>query len=224
MDSPVIVVIVPVFNEASILEQTLSALMAYDHHIILVDDGSTDDTDVIARKFPLILIRHSMNLGQGAALRTGMEAAKNMNADFAIHFDADGQHDAGEIQNLLTPLFENQCDIVFGSRFSENNKGQSIPRIRKLILHMARYVNWVFYGIFLSDAHNGFRAMNRMALEKIVFTQKRMGHASEVLYLVKKNKLRFKEIPITIHYTGYSRKKGQNIFNSINILFDLIFK
>lgn len=219
-----IFVIVPVFNEATVLEQTLAGLTACGYPIILVDDGSTDDTEKIAAKYPLVYLRHCLNIGQGAALRTGMLAAEYLHADIIVHFDADGQHDPHDIQRLIEPLLQNQYDIVFGSRFLKGETSQPIPFSRKLILQMARYINWLFYGVLFSDAHNGLRAMNRMAFEKMVFTQHRMGHASEILHLVMKNKLRYLELPVTIHYTSYSQKKAQSIFNSVNILFDLIFK
>jgi glycosyltransferase involved in cell wall biosynthesis len=219
-----IFVIVPVFNEATVLEQTLASLTACGYHIILVDDGSTDDTEKIAAKYPLVYLRHCLNIGQGAALRTGMLAAEYLQADIIVHFDADGQHDAHDIQRLIEPLLQNHYDIVFGSRFLNCETSQPIPFSRKLILQAARYVNWLFYGILFSDAHNGLRAMNRMAFEKMIFTQNRMGHASEILHLVMKNKLRYIELPVTINYTNYSQKKAQSIFNSVNILFDLIFK
>ena len=224
MNSPKIFVIVPVFNEAPVLEKTLSGLIACGYRVILVDDGSTDNTEVIAGKYPVIFLQHALNIGQGAALATGMAAAMNLEADIVVHFDADGQHEATEIGKLTAPLLQNQCDIVFGSRFLKTVSAQPVPFIRKLILQTGRYINWILYGILLSDAHNGFRALNRRAFEKIVFTQNRMGHASEILYLVKQNRLRYQEESVTIHYTKYSREKGQSLFNSVNILFDLIFK
>jgi polyprenyl-phospho-N-acetylgalactosaminyl synthase len=225
MQPPKIFVIVPVYNETYVLEQTISQLVAQKYNIILVDDGSSDDAESIARKFPVYFLKHLLNIGQGAALQTGMDAAKYLGADFVVHFDADGQHDATEICRVIEPLLENRCDIVFGSRFLKNDfSSQSIPVSRKIILQAARYMNCLFYGILLSDAHNGFRAMNRKAVEQIVFTQNRMGHASEILSFVMKTRLRYLEVPVTIHYNNYSRKKGQTIFNSINIFFDLITK
>ncbi|HSZ33351.1 MAG TPA: glycosyltransferase family 2 protein [Puia sp.] len=224
MQLPKIFVVVPVFNEVTVLDQTLSDLVAHNYNIILVDDGSTDDIDIIARKYPVFFLKHLLNIGQGAALQTGMDAARFLGADIVVHFDADGQHDAMEICRITDPLLKNRCDIVFGSRFLQNNSSQSIPFSKKIVLQAARYINYLFYGILLSDAHNGFRALNRKAIQQISFTQNRMGHASEILSLVKKNKLRYLEVPVTIRYSDYSRKKGQNIFNSINIFFDLITK
>ena len=217
-------VIVPVFNEITVLDETLSKLLACNYKIIVVDDGSTDGIEKIIKNYPLLFLRHRLNLGQGAALQTGMVAAKFLDADIVVHFDADGQHDVSEIEKLIEPLKQGQYDVVFGSRFLKNEDKQSLPFGKKIILQAARYINWMLYGILLSDAHNGFRAMNRNALGKIVITQQRMAHASQILQLVKEHKLRYKEVPVAIHYTKYSRRKGQSIFNSVNIIFDLIFK
>ncbi|HLK26966.1 MAG TPA: glycosyltransferase family 2 protein [Puia sp.] len=225
MNQQKIFVIVPVFNEdEAVLKRTLQDLLSLGYNIILVDDGSDNDVEEIARKYPIIFLRHRLNLGQGAALQTGMRAAQNLAADIVVHFDADGQHDANEIQKLIEPLSKNECDIVFGSRFLNNKDKQSISASKKIVLQTGRYVNRIFYGILLSDAHNGFRAIDKDAIKKITITQNRMAHASEILHLVKKKLLRYKEVPVTIHYTEYSKQKGQSIFNSVNILFDLIFK
>jgi glycosyltransferase involved in cell wall biosynthesis len=224
MNAKKVFIIVPVFNEDKIIEQTLLNLSTLNYNIIVVDDGSYVSIEAIAKKYKVFFLRHRLNMGQGAALRTGMTVAKNLNADIVVHFDADGQHDVNEIPKMIEPLIKDESDIVFGSRFLRNTNSQSLPFRKKIVLQVARYINWLFYGILLSDAHNGFRALNRLALGKITITQNRMAHASEILYLVKKNKLRYKEVPVTIQYSKYSLEKGQGILNSINILFDLMFK
>ena len=147
-----------------------------------------------------------------------------MDAEIVIHFDADGQHTATDINKLVEPIINNESDIVFGSRFLNNQSSQNIPFIKKIVLQIARYVNWFYTGILLSDAHNGLRALNKKAISTIVISENKMAHASEILYLTKKNNLRYKEVPVTISYTSYSQKKGQGILNSINILIHLIFK
>ncbi len=219
-----IYIIVPVYNEATVVEQTIIDLLKYPYSIILVDDGSTDNVQEIVKKYPIIFIKHSLNLGQGAALQTGMEMAKRLNAEIVIHFDADGQHNSDNIKNIIEPIFNNECDVVFGSRFLKKEDDQKIPFNKKVVLKTARYINWIFTGILLSDAHNGLRALNKNALEKIVITENKMAHASEILFEVKKYKLRYKEVPVTINYTKYSTQKGQKGMNAINIFFDLLFK
>ena len=173
--------------------------------------------------FPVLLIRHELNLGQGAALETGMEAARKLNADFVIHFDADGQHDPSDIAQLLVPLQKGEADIVFGSRFLEKKPSGMSPS-KKIILKAGRWVNYLATGVLLTDAHNGIRALNKRALHNIHFHQAGMAHASEILYEVKRKSLRYLEKPVHISYTDYSKRKGQSLFNSVNILFHLFFK
>jgi polyprenyl-phospho-N-acetylgalactosaminyl synthase len=218
-----IFIIIPAFNESSGLAEVLKSLLSLHYKVILVDDGSTDDTAKIAKTFPVILICHQLNLGQGAALETGMEAAKQLQADFVIHFDADGQHIASDIEQLLEPLRMGDADIVFGSRFL-GKKASGLSLSKKIILKTGRWVNYMITGVMLSDAHNGFRALNKRALHAIHFRQQGMAHASEILYEVRRQSLRYLEMPVHIRYTGYSKQKGQGILNSINILFHLLFK
>jgi glycosyltransferase involved in cell wall biosynthesis len=191
--------------------------------VILIDDGSTDDTAEIAKDFPLVFIRHELNLGQGAALETGMEAARQLDADFVVHFDADGQHDPADIIPLLGPLQKNEADIVFGSRFLEK-KPSGLKPLKKIILRTGRWVNFLITGVLLTDAHNGLRALNKTALHNIHFRQPGMAHASEILYEARNKSLRYMEMPVHIRYTRYSKRKEQSLLNSINIIFHLIFK
>lgn len=218
-----IYIIIPAFNESSGLAAVLESLLPLHYSIIVVDDGSTDDTEKTAGAFPVLLIRHELNLGQGAALETGMEAARKLDADFVIHFDADGQHDPSDIAQLLIPLQKDEADIVFGSRFLET-KPSGMSFLKKIILKTGRWINYLITGILLTDAHNGLRALNKKALHSIHFHQQGMAHASEILYKVKRKSLRYLELPVHIRYTDYSKRKGQGLLNSVNILFHLIFK
>jgi glycosyltransferase involved in cell wall biosynthesis len=189
----------------------------------MVDDGSTDDTFRIASDFPIVLIHHQINLGQGAALETGMEAARSLSADYVVHFDADGQHNPGDIERLLIPLRNGEADIVFGSRFLEK-KASGLSVLKKIILKSGRWINYMITGILLTDAHNGLRALNSKAMQSIHLRQPGMAHASEILFETRKNFLRYLEVPVHIRYTSYSKKKGQGVLNAINIFFHLLFK
>lgn len=223
MNNSEIYIIIPVYNEASVIAQTLHQLVQTEYSIVVVDDGSADGSGEVARQFRVHYICHPVNLGQGAALQTGMEYARMRNAAAVVHFDADGQHRVEDIQRLLEPIMNDECDVVFGSRFL-NKAGAAIPFSKKVFLQLARYINWIFAGILLTDAHNGLRAMNRKALETIYFSENRMAHASEILLLVKEHRLKYTEVPVTIDYTEYSRRKGQSLWNAVNIIFDLLFK
>ncbi|MEO6963706.1 MAG: glycosyltransferase family 2 protein [Puia sp.] len=215
--------IIPAFNEAPVVHEVLESLLTLGYPIIVVDDGSSDHTAQIVAELPVTLIRHVINRGQGAALETGMEAARRMHADYVVHFDADGQHDGREIIRLLKPLLNGECDVVFGSRFLEKIH-PGLPLTRMLVLRAGRWLNYALTGILLTDAHNGFRAMNRRALDLLHFTQPGMAHATEILAGVRSHSLRYKEVPVHIQYSAYSKKKGQPVWNAVNILFHLLFK
>ncbi len=218
-----IYIIIPAFNESPRIAAVIESLLPLHCGIIVIDDGSTDGTDKIAGSFPVFLIRHELNLGQGAALETGMEAARKLDADFVIHFDADGQHDPSDIVQLLAPLQKGEADIIFGSRFLEK-KPSGLSFLKKAILKTGCWINYMITGILLTDAHNGMRALNKNALHSIHFHQQGMAHASEILYEVKRKSLRYLELPVHIRYTDYSKHKGQSLLNSVNILFHLFFK
>jgi glycosyltransferase involved in cell wall biosynthesis len=213
-------IIIPCFNEETVLHSTIEPLLHKGYHIIVVDDGSKNQQAKSVADLPVLVIRHQQNLGQGAALETGTQYALAKGALYIIHFDADGQHDFSAIEQLLSPIQNNEADVVFGSRFL--TKQPSLPFIRFLLLQAARYINFLFTGLLLTDAHNGLRAFNRKAAELVRIKENRMAHASEILLYVKKNKLKFTEVPVEVRYTDYSKIKGQSGWNSIRILFDLL--
>lgn len=213
-----IFIIIPSYNEADVIKNTLEELLAPGYSVVVIDDASTDNTAELIKAFPVYYLRHKVNLGQGAALQTGIDFAIKKGAEAIITFDADGQHNATDIPVMLDAL--NGHDIIFGTRFTD--KAQSnVPFLRKCILHFARYLNFTLTGILLSDAHNGLRAMNRNAASKIRMVENRMSHATEILILTQKHKLRYKEVPVHIRYTEYSKKKGQSLVHSFKVLQDI---
>jgi glycosyltransferase involved in cell wall biosynthesis len=217
-----IIVVIPVYNEGPVLENVLRSFVKKQiAMIIVVDDGSLQPIRSTISDLPLVIIRHKVNLGQGAALQTGFNYAKNTGADVVVTFDADGQHEVGDLPSLILPILNNEADIVLGSRFLFKTR-KGIPFTKQLVLLIARLINFLFTGLLLSDAHNGLRAFSRKAIEKIKITENRMAHASEILFEIKKHKLQFKEIPVKVHYSAYAQKKGQRNLDSIKILFDLV--
>jgi glycosyltransferase involved in cell wall biosynthesis len=221
MNPASVYIIVPVYNEQPVLRATIQSLLASGFSIVVIDDGSATALHDEIHDLPIYYLRHSVNLGQGAALQTGSTFALQQGAAYMIHFDADGQHSANDLEAMVKPLLQDEVDIVFGSRFAEKKK-MEIPWMKQAVIHAGRYLNFLFTGILLSDAHNGFRSMNRKAAEKISITENRMSHASEILFLVKQHRLRYREVPVSITYTDYSKKKGQSVWNSIRIVFDLL--
>lgn len=222
IDPKTVFIIIPAFNEGKVIRKTIAPVLKQGYTIVLIDDCSTDNMVEAVKDLPIHYVRHGINLGQGAAIQTGIQYAYKNGAEYAVTFDADGQHNFEEIPKMLEPVIAGEADITMGSRFMQGGIAEKIPGIRKLVIKTAIVVNGILTGLWLTDAHNGFRAMNRTALGKIKITQNRMAHATEILSLVKNAKLRYREIPVHIVYTDYSLNKGQGNLNAINIVIDII--
>ena len=220
MCASAVFVVIPVYNETATIRSVVEQVLCAGHNVVVVDDGSLQPVHRVVQDLPIAIIRHRFNLGQGAALETGTRYAVGAGAEFILHFDADGQHQVQDIEPLLSPLRNGNTDVVFGSRFLHPNP--TIPTTRRWLLQTARWVNYCFTGLLLSDAHNGLRALNRRAAMQIKITENRMSHSSQILMLVKQQQLRFCEVPVQILYNDYSLGKGQTGWNSLRILFDLL--
>jgi len=215
-------VIVPVFNEASVLGGVLGELAALGYTVVRVDDGSSDDSWNVICELPVYGLRHGLNLGQGTALETGMEYARRQGAAIAVHFDADGQHAAEQIDSLIAPLRRGEADVVLGSRFLRATDTARIPPARRMLLRIGRIVTGVLNEVWLNDTHNGFRALSRRALIKIRLTERGYGHASQVLDEIRVHRLRYIESPVTISYSDYSLAKGPRTLDAFNVLLDVL--
>lgn len=148
-----------------------------------------------------------MNLGQGAAIQTGITFALRQGAEYVATFDADGQHDPGDLAKMLEQLHQTGVDYVLGSRFL--GRAEGIPISRKLMLKAAVWYTRLMSGIRVTDTHNGIRLMTRRGAERIHITMNRMEHASEILDQIARSGLRFIEVPVTIRYSEASLAKGQ---------------
>jgi polyprenyl-phospho-N-acetylgalactosaminyl synthase len=221
IDPGKVFVIIPAFNENEVITSVIKDLLPLNYQIIVVDDGSEMPLQTLLSNFPVSVLRHKVNLGQGAAIQTGIEYALLKNSQNIVTFDADGQHSADDIKKLLLLLENNEADICLGSRFIKGAK-HNMSFTRKILIHSARLLNFCLTGIMLTDAHNGLRAMNRNVASVIQIRENGMAHATELLTQIKKNKFRYKEVPVHIHYSAYSRKKGQTIWSSFRIFFDLL--
>ena len=213
-----IFIVVPAFNEGTVVGQVVKSLNSFGT-VVVVDDGSSDTTSEVSSAANATVLRHVVNLGQGAALQTGIDYAYRQNADYIVTFDADGQHDPDDIPKLLSVLKESHADIVLGSRFLGTTVGMTATR--RSILNLARIFTSATSGITTTDVHNGFRVLNRKAAGSIRLAQNRMAHASELISQIKLNNLTYAEGPVTIRYTNYSRAKGQRTSAMFTILFDL---
>ncbi|KKR81578.1 MAG: hypothetical protein UU73_C0001G0146 [Candidatus Daviesbacteria bacterium GW2011_GWA1_41_61] len=214
--------VIAAYNEEKTISEVLEELKEYVDQIVVVDDGSSDETFKKATGPKVILLRHLANLGQGAALQTGFEYAKRNKADIVITYDADGQFLACDIPRLIKPILQNKADIVLGSRFL--GQAINIPPTRLLTLKLGIIFTFLFSGLKLTDVYNGLRALNSKSLHKINITQNRLAHASEILDKIKINQLRFTEIPVTVKYTDYSKQKGEKNLNALKVFVDLVTK
>ena len=215
-----IYIVIPAWNEEKNIEKVIGSLKDKYPNIVVVDDHSTDNTYEVLGNTSVFRLHHIMNLDQGGALQTGNEFALKQGADVIVHFDADGQHRADQIDKLVQPIINSETEVTLGSRFM-NDSGGNIPWSKKfLILPAGKIVNFLFTGLKLTDAHNGYRAMSRKAAKKMVITQNGKAHATEVLQLIKKHKLKYKEVPVVVDYHEY----GQNALAGFKILRDLLFK
>jgi polyprenyl-phospho-N-acetylgalactosaminyl synthase len=224
MENPAIFVVVPAFDEAAVLRETVRPLLDAGYIVVVVDDGSEDDPATSLQGLPVVMVRHAVNLGQGAALQTGTEYALRCGAGIIVHFDADGQHSADGIPALIEPIRNGRADVVLGSRFLRPEDAARTPRAKRLLLSAGIAVSWLFTGLWLSDTHNGFRALSQDAARTIELRENGFAHATEILGQIRRKRLRFVEIPAPVRYSSYSRRKGQSFWNSFNIVIDLVLE
>lgn len=217
-------VVIPAYNEGRVLASTVWSLLGHGYSIVVVDDGSTDGCGEQLRGMNIHYLRHSINLGQGAALETGVEYALANGAEYIVHFDADGQHPKEAIESFLEPLRRNECDIVTGSRFLNPQDQLLIPVARRWLLRLAVVVSGLLTRSWLTDAHNGFRVMTARAARQIPMKENGFAHATEFIDLVRGNGLRLKEMPVSVRYTEHSMAKGQSSMNSVNVLIEALLR
>lgn len=214
-----IVCVIPAYNETEKITKVITDLRSLVDEIIVVDDASTDNTSLLAGQAGAYVVRHIINRGQGAALRTGTALALDRGADIIIHFDADDQFQASDIPAMIKPILDGQADAVLGSRFLgvESN----LPTIKKnLIMPVARLINRLFFGIRLSDPQSGFRALSRKSASSLHIENDGMAHCTEIIYKLFKNKNRVIEVPIKVTYHEY----GQKFSGGLKIIKDLIIQ
>lgn len=213
-------IVIPAFNEAEVIGDVVSRCRAHYEHVVVVDDCSGDETGRQALSSGASVIRHPINLGQGAALQTGIRFALEGGADVIVTFDADGQHRIADVGALTRTQRETGADVVLGSRFLGGT--QNMPRFRRLVLRAAVMFTRLTSGMDLTDAHNGLRLLTRQAALRVRILQNRMAHASELIDQFGTLGLKVVEAPVTIVYSEYSLRKGQKSSNAFNILAELL--
>lgn len=213
------VIIVPALNESKIINSVLSGipnkiLGVSSLEILVVDDGSTDETFQEAKRTNAIVLRHIVNRGLGAAIKTGLTWARLQDADVAITFDSDGQHNPKDILKIIAPIVQKKADVVIGSRFK---KRQKVPFDRLILNWFANVATYLIFGVFSTDSQSGLRAFSKKATSLIDFKADRMDFSSEILSEVKRYNLKIVEVPTSAIYTQYSRQKGQKNANAIPV-------
>ena len=212
-------IVVPAYNEQPQIARTVTQLRDYLPNVIVIDDGSADSTATEARNAGAHVVRHALNLGQGAALITGIKYALRKGAEYVVTFDADGQHQPEDIQVLLRAQRSSGADAVIGSRFL--GTAIDMPIARRMLLKAATIYTRLTTKLPLTDAHNGLRLLTRSAAEALRLRHNRMAHASEILEWLSASGFRVAEAPVRIRYTAYSLDKGQSFFSSFNIMWDI---
>lgn len=215
--------VVPLYNEEKVIASVVESARKIFPNVVCVDDGSADDSAAEARRAGAVVVQHPFNLGQGAALQTGIDyVLKYTDGQYIVTFDADGQHEVSDAEAMVQRARDEDLAIVFGSRFldGETKVGWSKRAVLKTAAAVTRWKT----NLDLTDAHNGLRVLRRDAAEGIRLRQDGMAHASEIVSQAAETKLPWAEHPVRIAYTDYSKAKGQSLLNSVNILVDLVMR
>lgn len=220
---PNVWVIIPLYNEASVVGGVIERLREQFVNIVCVDDGSTDGSAAVARDAGARVVQHPVNLGQGASLQTGIAfALSHDSCQYLVTFDADGQHRIEDAIEMVALARDEDLAIVFGSRFLDDRTNPGL--IKRIVLKTAVWVSNMTTSLHLTDAHNGLRVIRRDAAQRIDLKQDRMAHATEIVLELGRTGLPWREHPVELLYTDYSKAKGQSVLNAVNILVDLVVK
>ena len=215
-------VVIAAYNEARRIGPVLAEVLQVVNNVVVVDDGSRDGTSAQVLSYPVWVLQHACNLGQGAALQTGIRFALERGAEYIATFDADGQHVAENLETMLTTLTDSAADFALGSRFL--GRADGIPLSRKIILKLAVLFTKLFSGVSLSDVHNGIRVMTRRGAEQLRITMNRMEHASQIIEQISASGLRYVEVPVTVRYTADSLQKGQRTSAAVRLGLKLLLE
>lgn len=213
-------IVIPVFNEHAVIGAVVEEVLRTFPNVVCVDDGSTDGSASAIRATGAHLVQHPINLGQGAALQTGLDYARRRpGAQLFVTFDADGQHRVEDAERMIGVARAGDADVVLGSRFLDDVA--EVPLLKRVVLKVAAATSRSARQLNLTDAHNGLRVFTRPVADSLHITMNGMAHASEIVNRLAASQWRVREVPVSILYTDYSKSKGQSLVNGVNILFDL---
>lgn len=220
-----IALVIPAYNEGPVISSVIADLHKvfkksnYDYQIVVVDDGSRDDTAAQARKEGAHVIQHILNTGSGGATATGLSYAQQNGFDVATTSDADGQHSADDVLKGVDALLNTKADLLIGSRLI-NKEGMS--RVKVLGNRGLTFITYLLFGIKVTDSQSGLRVFSTKALNQLKWKTSGYEFCSEMLWRAKQIKLNIDEFPIQAIYTEYSKAKGQNNWNALNIVKTLL--
>jgi len=198
-------IVIPAYNEEKRIGQVLTNLLDNNFEVAVVDDCSSDNTLEVVRNFPVHVLEHYVNQGQGGALKTGTYYALRNNFDAVAHFDADGQHRIEDLKKILEILDAEDYEVILGSRFLDDST--DLPDKKKKILFLAKVFSSTMLQLNFSDPQNGLRAFKTSVLPKIIWQKNDFQHCTEILQRIAKENLKYKEVPIKVNYDNYSMSK-----------------
>jgi len=221
MNTNDVYIIIPAKNEGTRIGKVISKVQAEGfHNIVVINDGSTDNTKEVATSLGATVLTHHVCLGAGAATQTGMDYAISQNADIVVTIDGDDQHCPTDIKALVEKMRTGKLDVVIGSRFL--NKNNDVPFVRIIFNKIGNIFTGLLTGLFVTDSQSGFKAMHSRFVQNTKINLNGYEFCTEIINLIKLNKASFAEVPIKVSYTKESMEKGQNFFNGIKMVGTLI--
>lgn len=216
---------IPAYNEGKIIGRLIKSIPDKINNfsqvdILVVDDGSKDDTPDKAGYRPVV-VKHLLNRGLGGALKTIFEFARSYHYNYLITFDSDGQHNTCDIEKLADFIIKNNFDVVIGSRWKDK---YHVPKSRYILNYMANIFTYILFGVKTSDSQSGLRIFNKKSIDSIQIQSDGMEVSSEIFREIYRHRLSYGEIPIQPVYTKYSMKKGQKISNAPDVFFQLLLR
>ena len=218
------IIVIPAYNEERTIADVVRGAVKFADRVIVVDDGSRDESAKLAKDAGAVVVRHAVNRGVGAALGTGIEAAIRLGADSVVTMDADGQHFAEDAGKVFERLAQGDVEFVIGSRLKKGDQPGNMPVHRVIFNTIGNILTFFLFGVWVTDSQSGLRGLSRKAAHTIELRTNGMESLSEFLKEMKDKHWRMDEVPIKAIYTDYSMSKGQNFFVGVKVAIKLIFR
>lgn len=212
---------IPCYNEALSVGSVVLKARRYVDEVLVIDDGSTDDTRAIAQEAGAVVITHQKNAGKGAAVKTALEYARVRGFEYLVLLDGDGQHDPDEIPRLLTPVKEGNADLVIGSRFLDDTKS-TIPFYRRIGQRVLTTMTNMDSHAKTTDSQSGFRVLGRSAMQRFTLDSEGYSVESDMISTLSENGARIHEVPISVNYDVPNKHKKHPVTHGFEVLNNII--